>query len=115
MTQLENQDAARIRRNVGRIAASFETRTGRRIGCIRNVSREGLFVTANHLPTPDEPVVVTFTDLRGRAVCISGSVRWTTRQDAGRQASEAVFGGFGVLLDGSGEAFSGFYRQILEA
>ncbi|MCP4007455.1 MAG: hypothetical protein GY725_25020 [bacterium] len=104
-----NSERRKLKRAVERIPAAFETASFRGTGYIKNVTKEGLFVRADQLPPPMEPVRVIFHNRDGNKIEVIGSVRWTTDQ----LQREDTKPGFGMRIETQSPDFLEFFEQIL--
>ena len=110
MSKPPQVERRRLRRILKRIPASFEAGTLRGKGHIKNVSKEGLFLRTNALPTAGAEVRVLFPDRNGTKIEVRGLVRWTTNQ---LPPGEKAKPGFGVYIPRGNEEFDEFFAQIL--
>jgi hypothetical protein len=110
MSQEPKVERRKLRRVLKRIPAAFEAGRLRGKGHIKNVSKEGLFVRTEVLPTPGDDVRVIFHDRNGSKIEVRGTVRWTTAQLARTQKAKP---GFGVHIPRGNEEFDEFFGQIL--
>ncbi len=99
----------KLKRNVTRVPASFESGELRGKGHVKNVSKGGLFLRTEVLPEPGREVRVLFHTQQGRKVEIQGIVVWSTAELEHPDARP----GFGVRFEGASEQFLEFYEQIL--
>ncbi len=89
----------------------FQTSSANGRGRISNISRLGLFVLADDLPQPREPIQVWLELAEDRCIEVSGSVRWTTDQLPPKQQTVR---GFGVeLVEPSPEFLAAFEELML--
>jgi hypothetical protein len=109
MSDTLGSERRKLRRIVKRIPAAFEAGRIRSRGHIKNVTKVGLFVRCEELPTTGEKVRVVFHDRNGCKVEVRGEVRWTTEQLRERTPKP----GFGVHIDTPSPEFLDFYEQIL--
>ncbi len=100
----------RLRRTVTRIPATFVAAATIGNGHIKNLSREGIFVRTNTLPSKGDPVSVIFFVPDGSKVEVSGTVRWSTAQ---LPRSQEAKGGFGMLIEQQNDPYLEFYEQLL--
>ncbi len=99
----------RLRLQVERIAAVFESTGSSGKGYVHNVSREGMFLRTDVLPAPGEPVRVTFVDSQGRTVAALGSVSWNTGQlDPAKDAKP----GFGMRIEHVSDEYLAFHEDL---
>ncbi len=104
------KDRRRLKRAVERIPAAFQAGEMRGTGYIKNVTKQGLFVRTDDIPTPLAPVRVIFHNRDGGKIEVVGSVRWTTDQ---LPPDKRAKGGFGMLIEVLAAEFLDFYEQIL--
>ncbi len=99
----------KLKRNVTRVPASFESGELRGKGHVKNVSKGGLFLRTDALPEAGSEVRVLFHTQLARKVEIRGIVVWSTAELDQPDARP----GFGVRFEGASEQFLEFYEQIL--
>ncbi len=100
----------RLKRVVKRIPARYQSDGLIGKGHIKNVTKEGLFLRTDRLPSPGSQVRVIFEPHEGPKVEVSGTVAWTTAQL--RDPTEGA-PGFGMKIDSVPEEFLEFFEQIL--
>jgi len=100
----------RLTRTVARVPATFVAGDTCGNGHIKNLSRDGLFIRTETLPTKGDSIEVIFFLQNGNKLEIGGTVRWTTAQLA--QAEQAT-PGFGMHIDEQSNAYLEFYEQLL--
>jgi hypothetical protein len=110
MTPPNGIERRRLRRVMKRIPAAFESGKLRGTGHIKNVSKEGLFVRANVLPSVGAPVRIVFHDRHGSKIEVRGTVRWNTTQ---LPSEEKAKPGFGIFIERGNEEFDEFFEHIL--
>lgn len=110
MTDSSGIERRRLRRILKRIPAAFEAGKLRGKGHIKNVSKEGLFLRTNVLPSSGASVRIVFHDRHGSKIEVRGTVRWTTAQ---LPPDEQAKPGFGVFIPRGNDAFDDFFEQIL--
>ena len=110
MTDKPIVERRRLKRSVKRIPARYQSEglTGR--GHIKNVTKEGLFLRTDRLPSPGAQIRVIFEPKNGPKVEVSGTVSWTTGQ---LPPSEDSPPGFGMQIEDGNEEFREFFEQIL--
>ena len=90
------------------IQAEFEAGDVQGKGKIRNVDEGGVFVGTSQIPHQGEMVVLSFRDMKGREVDITGLVWWTTTDEPGSHRAP----GFGIRLLEESEAYSRFFQSL---
>jgi hypothetical protein len=98
-----------LRRAIPSIRAAFESGELRGVGHVKNISKEGLFLRSDILPSPGSDIRILFHDRRGDKIELHGCVRWTTAQLGDKTARP----GFGVQLSRIDDDFRAFYEEIL--
>ena len=71
MSADDPKDRRKLKRAVERIPAAFEAGAIRGTGYIKNVTKEGLFLRTDELPSPQEPVRVVFHNRDGTKIEVS--------------------------------------------
>ena len=100
----------RLRRTVTRIPATFVAGDTIGNGHIKNLSRDGVFIRTDSLPSKGDLVSVIFFLTDGSKVEVSGTVRWSTAQ---LPRSREAKGGFGMLIEQLNDPYLEFYEQLL--
>ena len=100
----------RLRIRVRTIPVLFTTDQLRSIGKILNLSKRGVFVRALDLPAVGASICVSFKDLQGQKVEVSGEVGWTTDR---LKPGECENPGFGVRFTEWNSAYHEFLEQML--
>ena len=100
----------RLKRAVRRIPARYQCEGMIGKGHIKNVTKEGLFLRTDRLPSPGARVRVIFEPEDGLKVEVSGTVRWTTGQLPPSADSSP---GFGMQIENVTDEFLEFFEQIL--
>ena len=100
----------RLKRAVKRIPARYQSEGLIGKGHIKNVTREGLFLRSNRLPTPGSQIRLIFEPEDGPKVEVSGTVRWTTEQ---LPHAADTSPGFGMQIENVTEEFLEFFENIL--
>ncbi len=100
----------RLKRAVKRIPARYQCEGMIGKGHIKNVTKEGLFLRTDRLPSPGSRIRVIFEPKDGPKVEVSGTVRWTTGQLPPSADSPP---GFGMQIENVTDEFLEFFEQIL--
>ncbi len=100
----------RMTRKLKPIAAAFKTENVRGEGQIGSLSREGLFLATETLPTEGEFVTIIFADHSGSKIEVCGTVRWTTAQIPAETCPRS---GFGMHLEFLTDEYQEFYEELL--
>jgi hypothetical protein len=102
-----SRDRRRLKRYVQPLEAHFQSGRLRGLGYVRNLSKEGMFISSDQLPQPGAPIALTIETPGGNKIDLNGTVRWTTAQLPNASGAPA---GFGVRFE-----HSPAYRQLYEA
>ncbi len=92
-----------------RVQVRFETPSSSGTGHLKNVSREGLFVTTEAPPAAGDPALVVFQDLADRWIELSGVVSWTRDES---ESSAAALPGFGMKIASPSDAYLEFFKEL---
>ncbi len=98
-----------LKRGVKRIPARYQSEGLIGKGHIKNVTKEGLFLRTERLPSPGARVRVIFEPKNGPKVEVSGRVLWTTGQLRPKADTPP---GFGMQIENVTEEFLEFFEQI---
>ena len=109
--ELPAADPGARKRKGERISAQFESDSIQGEGYLKNVSKSGLFVRSDQLPTRGETLKVRIERTFGDWVEVEGEVRWTT-QDL--DVDRPVRPGFGLRILKPTRDFKVFYRELLQ-
>ena len=110
MNQPRKHKRVRMSRKLKPIHAAFKTKEVRGKGEIATLSREGMFIATDSLPSPEAFITVVFPDSSGNQIEVTGTVRWTTAQLPPGKCSKP---GFGMCLDFQSDEYEAFYEEIL--
>ena len=77
-------------------------------GHVKNLSKLGLFVRSNMMPSPGTEVRVRFETITGEKIEVEGVVRWNT---SGLPTEEGT-GGFGVYIPKPPKEYLNFFAQM---
>lgn len=107
--QRQGIERRKLKRTVTRVPASFEAGDLRGRAYVKNVSKGGVFLRSETLPTTGSEVRVLFHTREGCKVEVTGIVVWTTEDFEAPDARP----GFGVRFHSDSTAYREFYEQIL--
>ena len=110
MSKKPQIERRRLKRTVKSIPARFQVEGRTQRGYIKNITKEGLFLRTNSLPTPGASVRVIFQARDGPKIEVAGTVRWTTAQ---LPPSSDSAPGFGMKIENVPEEFLEFFEQML--
>ena len=105
--EMDQGGRARPRIGISHISVRFVAEGNESTGMLRDVSRQGLYVRASHLPRPGAVIAVQFEGPFGDLVDVRGEVRWNTDSNGTRPS------GFGVLLHEPSREFRSFVGWAL--
>ena len=107
MSEPSSTERRKLHRGIQRIPASFRSEGIEGQGYVKNISKDGLFLRVDPLPSPGAHCEVLIEPTDGPKVEVAGTVQWTTTQlPSGTEAKS----GFGMKLD----ACTADYQAMLE-